>query len=85
MRLRFPALLLAVLALASCNSAQVKQLKEENEALKAENHKLVLERNAYAAQVDEIYRLPRAPKVVAQPPVLFTDMLLCYGGSPNRV
>ena len=84
MRLRLPAILLALLALASCNSATVKQLQQENETLKAENHKLLLERDAYAAQVDEIYRLPRAPKVVAQPPVLFTDMLLCYGGSPNR-
>ena len=54
MRLRLPAILLALLALASCNSAQLKQLREENDALKAENHKLLLERNAYAAQVDSM-------------------------------
>ena len=84
MTLKFPAILLACLALVSCNSAQIRQLKEENEALKAENHKLALEARAYAGQIDVIYRLPRAPKVVKQPPVLFTDMLLCYGGSPNR-
>ena len=36
MRLRLPAILLALLALASCNSAQLKQLREENDALKAE-------------------------------------------------
>ena len=77
-------LALATLIAASCAGNQVAALREENETLKAENRKLSLALKEYVEQVDVIYKMPRAPKVVAQPPVLFTDMLLCYGGSPGR-
>lgn len=82
--MRLPAILLTALALVSCNSAAIRQLKEENEALKAENHQLQLTLGAYIEQTNAVADMPRTPKMAPQPPVLFTDMVLCYGGSPNR-
>lgn len=84
MRVRVIIAAAAALLAASCSNSAIEGLRQENEALKAENRKLSLALKEYVEQVDYIYKRPRAPKVVKQPPVLFTDMLLCYGGSPNR-
>lgn len=75
----------SALILSSCGqSSRIEALRAENEALKAEKHTLELALKAYVEQIDVIYKLPREPRLVKQPPVLFTDMVLCYGGSPSR-